>query len=125
MSQGPPSPPPPRAAPDFLAGGGEMGARARAHDWSASPLGPPQGWPQGLRAVVRPMLTSEHPMFVFWGPKHLRFHNDACSVSLGPEKHPAALGALKNGRPIDVVLSDVMMPGGMGGVELAREIRRR
>jgi signal transduction histidine kinase/CheY-like chemotaxis protein len=37
----------------------------------------------------------------------------------------AALGALANGRPVDVVLSDVMMPGGMNGVELAREIRKR
>jgi signal transduction histidine kinase/ActR/RegA family two-component response regulator len=37
----------------------------------------------------------------------------------------AALGALANGRPIDVVFSDVMMPGEMNGVELAREIRAR
>jgi PAS domain S-box-containing protein len=37
----------------------------------------------------------------------------------------AALGALANARDIDVVLSDVMMPGGVGGLQLAREIRRR
>jgi CheY-like chemotaxis protein len=37
----------------------------------------------------------------------------------------AALGALANGRPVDIVLSDVMMPGGMNGLQLAREIRRR
>lgn len=37
----------------------------------------------------------------------------------------AALGALANGRRIDIVLSDIMMPGGMSGLELAREIRRR
>jgi CheY-like chemotaxis protein len=37
----------------------------------------------------------------------------------------AALGALANGRHVDVVLSDIMMPGGMNGVELAREVRRR
>jgi PAS domain S-box-containing protein len=36
-----------------------------------------------------------------------------------------ALEALAGGRSIDVVFSDVMMPGGMNGVELAREIRRR
>ena len=37
----------------------------------------------------------------------------------------AALGALSNERPIDLVLSDVMMPGGMNGVDLVREIRNR
>ena len=37
----------------------------------------------------------------------------------------AALGALADGRSVDVVFSDIMMPGGMSGLELAREIRRR
>jgi CheY-like chemotaxis protein len=37
----------------------------------------------------------------------------------------AALGALANARQIDQVLSDIMMPGGVSGVQLAREIRRR
>ena len=37
----------------------------------------------------------------------------------------AALGALANGRPVDLVFSDVMMPGGMSGVDLAREVKRR
>ncbi|MCQ4313278.1 response regulator [Pseudomonas stutzeri] len=37
----------------------------------------------------------------------------------------AALAALANGPRVDVVFSDVMMPGGMNGVELAREIRTR
>src|SRR4030095_4256497 len=37
----------------------------------------------------------------------------------------AALGALANGRAIDVVLSGIMMPGGVSGLELAREIRER
>ncbi|PPQ18047.1 His Kinase A (phospho-acceptor) domain-containing protein [Bradyrhizobium shewense] len=37
----------------------------------------------------------------------------------------AALGALADGRSVDVIFSDIMMPGGMNGVELAQEIRRR
>jgi signal transduction histidine kinase/ActR/RegA family two-component response regulator len=37
----------------------------------------------------------------------------------------AALGALADGRSVDLVFSDIMMPGGMNGLELAREIRKR
>ena len=37
----------------------------------------------------------------------------------------AALGALADHREIDIVFSDVMMPGPMNGLELAHEIRRR
>ena len=46
------------SAPDFLRGGGEMGARMRAHDWSATSLGPPAGWPQPLRTVVRALAEA-------------------------------------------------------------------
>ncbi|HEY6924166.1 MAG TPA: PAS domain-containing protein [Steroidobacteraceae bacterium] len=37
----------------------------------------------------------------------------------------AALGALADGRIVDLVFSDIMMPGPMNGFELAQEIRRR
>jgi CheY-like chemotaxis protein len=37
----------------------------------------------------------------------------------------AALGALSNERAIDLVFSDIMMPGGMNGIDLLREIRNR
>ena len=37
----------------------------------------------------------------------------------------AALGALADGRDVDLVLSDIMMPGGVTGLQLAHEIERR
>ncbi|WP_291864243.1 PAS domain-containing protein [Bradyrhizobium sp.] len=77
---------------DFLAGGGEMGALVRARDWSASPLGPPENWPQSLRTALRIVLNTNHPMFIWWGPDLIQFYNDAYGQTMGPERHPSALG---------------------------------
>lgn len=78
---------------DFLAGGGETGTLIRAFDWAATELGAPGGWPQSLRTAVRLMLSTQHPTFIFWGSRHRCLYNDGFSASLGPEKHPAMLGA--------------------------------
>lgn len=81
----------------FLAGGGEMGALMRAYDWQHSPLGPPDGWPSTLKTVLRVLLSSNHPMFIWWGDDLIQFYNDGYRQTLGPERHPAALG--QPGRP--------------------------
>jgi PAS domain S-box-containing protein len=77
---------------DFLAGGGEMGALTRAYDWSASPLGHPEIWPQSLRTALRILLNTNHPMFIWWGEELIQFYNDAYRQTMGPERHPSALG---------------------------------
>jgi signal transduction histidine kinase/ActR/RegA family two-component response regulator len=84
----------PSLAPDlsFLAEGGEMGERIRAHDWQRTPLGAPETWRPGLKAMVRMALTTQHPIFIFWGPQSIGLYNDAYRASLGPEKHPSILG---------------------------------
>ncbi len=69
-----------------------MGALMRAHDWSRTPLGPPQRWPEVLKTSLNLVLTSFHPMFIWWGPELIQFYNDACRQTLGPERHPDALG---------------------------------
>ena len=69
-----------------------MGALIRAHDWSSSPLGPPEHWPQALRTAVRLLLNTGHPMYIFWGPQGVCFYNDAYRQSIGPERHPSSLG---------------------------------
>jgi PAS domain S-box-containing protein len=91
----------------FLAGGGAMGALIRAHDWSST-LGSPHTWPQSLRTAVRLMLTTNHPIFIFWGPEHICLYNDAFSASLGPEMHPAMLG--EPGRDMWQAIWDVVLP---------------
>jgi signal transduction histidine kinase/ActR/RegA family two-component response regulator len=81
-----------KQSPSFLKGGGEMGKLIRAFDWSATPLGEPRLWPSQLKTAVRLMLTTQHPIFIFWGPHLIQFYNDAYRRSLGVERHPSALG---------------------------------
>ncbi len=70
-----------------------MGERIRAYGWTDTALGDPNSWCQGLRTAVRVLLTTQHPIFVFWGEDHICLYNDAFARSLGPEKHPSILGA--------------------------------
>ena len=46
----------------FLAGGGEMGERMRELDWSRTPLGPVEAWPQSLRSAVSICIGSRFPI---------------------------------------------------------------
>jgi PAS domain S-box-containing protein len=68
-----------------------MGSRIRAHQWSASPLGPPGQWPQALKTAVGLLLSTKFPMFVAWGPELSFIYNDAYVDILGG-RHPTALG---------------------------------
>lgn len=76
----------------FLSGGGEMGARIRAMDWSKTSLGPAAAWSQSLRTATRILLTTRHPMCIFYGADGVMLYNDAFSRSMGPERHPSSLG---------------------------------
>jgi PAS domain S-box-containing protein len=76
----------------FLAGGGEMGALMRAHDWSRHPLGLPETWPQTLRTATRLMLNTRHQMCMFWGDEAIWLYNDAYSQTLTAERHPLSMG---------------------------------
>ncbi len=95
------------APPSFLAGGGDMGARIRALDWSETPLGAPATWPQSLKIAVRIVLASRYPMFVWWGPDLITIYNDAYAPMLG-SRHPAALG--RSGRDVWTEIWDKIGP---------------
>ena len=75
----------------FVAGG-EMGDLMRTLDWAATPVGPPETWPQSLRTAISILLDSRFPMLALWGPELVQFYNDAFRPILGRNKHPAALG---------------------------------
>src|SRR5260221_4562658 len=81
-----------RMAPEFIQGGGEMGALMRAHDWTTTSLGAPESWPHPLRTAVRLLLNTVHPMYIWWGPELLCFYNDSYRQLIGRERHPGSLG---------------------------------
>jgi signal transduction histidine kinase/DNA-binding response OmpR family regulator len=77
---------------DIFAGGGEMGELMRTLDWSQTPLGPIEQWPQSLRTAISICLASRFPMLIWWGPELVMLYNDAYRVILGANKHPQAMG---------------------------------
>ena len=80
------------AGRECFAGNGEMAARMISFDWSKTPLGPVDRWPQSLKTAVRIMLTSRYAMWMAWGPELTFFYNDAYKPTLGI-KHTWALGS--------------------------------
>jgi PAS domain S-box-containing protein len=75
----------------FLGGDGAMAQAIRTHDWTATPLGPPEHWPTALKTLVGVLLDSKQPMFVAWGSDQILLYNDAYAIILA-DKHPGALG---------------------------------
>ncbi|MDK2745005.1 MAG: response regulator [Nitrospira sp. BO4] len=101
----------------FLSGGGEMGGLIRSKDWSKTPLGPADRWPQSLKTAVRIMLTSRQPIWLGWGEQLIKLYNDPYKAIVCG-KHPAALG-----QPASVVWREIwpeigpMLRKAMGGIE--------
>jgi PAS domain S-box-containing protein len=76
---------------DFLIGGGAMGRLVRSIDWSATPLGAIETWPQSLRTTVSLCLGSNFPISLAWGPEHIQIYNDGYWPICGG-KHPGSIG---------------------------------
>jgi PAS domain S-box-containing protein len=72
-------------------GPGEMRARCREFDWSATGFGPVSAWPQSLQTIAGMVLASGFSKILLWGPYLLQIYNDAYIPFLGT-KHPSALG---------------------------------
>ena len=76
---------------DFLPGGGEMGKLIRSKDWSKTPLGSPDTWPQSLRTTVSLCIASNFPISITWGPQRVQIYNDGYWPITGA-KHPTSMG---------------------------------
>ena len=103
--------------------GGEMGRLVREMDWSASPLGAIERWPQSLLTSVSLCLDCAFPILIWWGPELVMIYNDEYRSVLGSEKHPAALGAA--GRAVFPELWDVIGPMLTQVVETGQATRSR
>ena len=64
----------------------------RALDWSKTPLGPVESWPQSLKTSVSICLNSRFAILLWWGPELVKIYNDAYVELIG-SKHPWALGS--------------------------------
>jgi signal transduction histidine kinase len=89
------------SSPSWLTGGGEMGTLMRSMDWTGTPLGSIESWPQSLRTTVSLCLASRFPTVIYWGKEFICVYNDGYAPILG-SKHPWALG-----RPAREVWSEI------------------
>ncbi|NYV78113.1 PAS domain-containing protein, partial [Streptomyces sp. UH6] len=80
------------AGSDVFSADPEVGRDLSAVDWTATPLGPPSGWPQSLRTAVSILLSSRFSMWMAWGPDLTFFCNDAYRRDTLARKYPWALG---------------------------------
>lgn len=88
--------------PTVFDAGGSVGRDHARVDWAATPLGPPQSWPQSLQTAVSILLSSRFPMWMAWGPDLTFFCNDAYRRDTLGRKYPWALG-----RPAQEVWAEI------------------
>jgi signal transduction histidine kinase/CheY-like chemotaxis protein len=79
-----------------------MAELVRDFDWSTTPLGPMEQWPEGLKSAVRILLTSRFAMWMAWGRELTILYNDSYAKMTLGKKHPWALG-----KPAPVVWSEI------------------
>ncbi|MBB2991665.1 PAS domain S-box-containing protein [Mycolicibacterium iranicum] len=75
-----------------FADGSDVGRDHARVDWAATPLGPPDQWPQSLLTATSILLSSRFPMWMAWGPELTFFCNDAYRRDTLGRKYPWALG---------------------------------
>src|ERR687889_921290 len=81
---------------------GPVGRDLAAVDWTATPLGHPDGWSPSLKTPVRILLTSKFSMWMGWGPELTFLCNDAYRRDTLGAKYPWALG-----RPASEVWAEI------------------
>ncbi len=96
------------ASEDYFKGGGEMGERIRAFDWTQTPLGAISEWSQSLKISLDICLNSRFPMVIWWGRELVLLYNDGWRPILGANKDRIALG--NRGEDVWAEVWDVLKP---------------
>ncbi len=76
---------------DWLFGKSEMAKLILNMDWSASPLGPIEQWPEALKNTASLCLNSNFPISIVWGTEYNQLYNDGYLPLCG-DKHPHSMG---------------------------------
>jgi hypothetical protein len=74
-----------------MGGGSETGKLIHEIDWSKTELGAMDHWNQILTSMTSLVLTSTHPMALWWGQSHILIYNDGY-IPVAGNKHPTAFG---------------------------------
>ncbi|AYN67623.1 sensor histidine kinase [Euzebyella marina] len=77
----------------FLQSSGEVGKEISQKNWKESSLGTMENWSPCFTPVLQQVLSSQIPMFLFWGEDFVSFYNEAYKPYLDDSgKHPSILG---------------------------------
>jgi two-component sensor histidine kinase len=99
--------------------GGHLGQLIRDFDWSGTPVGRLEDWPQSLKTVTEMLLLSSVPIVLLWGEDGVMIYNDAYSVFAG-QRHPRLLGSkVREGWDEIADFNDNVMRVGLAGQTLA------
>ncbi|MRG57970.1 GAF domain-containing protein [Phyllobacterium sp. SYP-B3895] len=103
----------------FLRVDGELARLIAAYDWTLTPLGPIDAWPQSLKSTISLILHSPVPIVTLWGELGIMIYNDAYSLFAGG-RHPQLLGSeVRKGWPEVADFNDNVMKVGLEGKTLA------
>ncbi|MBP1804650.1 response regulator [Rubellimicrobium aerolatum] len=100
-------------------GDGPCAALIAEKDWSGTALGPLEGWPAGLRAVLGVMLRSPRPMALLWGEEGLVLHNEAFAAATGGLRPETTGARAREAWPKSAPLVSLLLERGLEGDTLA------
>ena len=105
---------------DFLSSvKGDTARLIREHDWTSTPLGPIETWPQSLKTATGLLLAAPIPIVMLWGPQGVMIYNEAYSVFAGG-RHPQLLGSnVREGWPEVADFNNNVMEVGLAGGTLS------